>query len=238
MPAQSPACLQPIRLGTCRTSAAGPAHSTQPKVRSETMLNRLADDMAVRNALSRVGRQLVVGRASAVIADHAVVSGASLIVIGIRGEGIVLNWPWAAPPSRCCAAARARCWWFARNPFRRTGGSPSRRIFRQRRRGRCVPPWRYFRKHNTSRFMPVVRRTRGGCVWPVPRPRMSSVTAAMNWPQPDRTWTPIWRMRTMKLPVEYPASLVTATRRLCCSTNCAEPLRSAGARPARSIGAR
>jgi len=60
-----------------------------PKVRSETMLNRLADDMAVRNALSRVGRQLVVGRASAVIADHAVVSGASLIVIGIRGEGIV-----------------------------------------------------------------------------------------------------------------------------------------------------
>ena len=60
-----------------------------PKVRSETMLNRLADDMAVRNALSRVGRQLVIGRASAVIADHAVVSGASLIVIGIRGEGIV-----------------------------------------------------------------------------------------------------------------------------------------------------
>lgn len=60
-----------------------------PKARSETMLNRLTDDMTTRYGLPGVGSQLVVGRASNVIADHAAAIGAGMTVIGIRGEGIV-----------------------------------------------------------------------------------------------------------------------------------------------------
>lgn len=60
-----------------------------PAAQSEISLTQLHNEFAGRVGLNEVSISLKTGRASAVIAEHAGSVAAGLIVIGIRGEGIV-----------------------------------------------------------------------------------------------------------------------------------------------------
>ena len=60
-----------------------------PSAHHETCLDTLHHDLAGRYSLTKLSTSLTSGRASVSIAEHATTIGASLTVIGIRGEGIV-----------------------------------------------------------------------------------------------------------------------------------------------------
>lgn len=60
-----------------------------PAERSVAYLNRLCHEVSSRYGLAKMQSNLATGRAATAIAERAKNIGASLAVIGIRGEGVV-----------------------------------------------------------------------------------------------------------------------------------------------------